>query len=132
MNKATLILIVCIFLVLIGGGIWKRTHMAVAPPIYDPMGYYYRAQLVWSAFAKGDLHGILNGPMSVRPPGTVFVLYPLGFKGSIHSFLFRSVLAPILIWAIALSIPVVTLVTRRSDALLGSALIIGFTAMPLF
>jgi hypothetical protein len=132
MNRATLILIVCVFLVLIGGGIWKRTHMSVAPPIYDPISYYCRAEAVWSALAKGDIHGILNGPMSVRPPGTVLVLYPLGFKVSIHSFLFRSVLAPILIWAIALSIPVVTQVTRRSDALLGSALIIGLTAMPLF
>jgi hypothetical protein len=132
LSKAALILIVCIFLAVIGGGIWKRTHMAVAPPIYDPISYYCRAELVWSALAKGDIHGILNGPMAVRPPGTALVLYPFGFKASVHSFLFRSVFAPILIWAIALSIPVATRVSCRWNALLGSALIIGLTTMPLF
>jgi hypothetical protein len=75
------------------------------------------------ALAKGDIHGILNGPMAQRPPGMALVLYPFGFKASVHSFLFRSVFAPILIWAIALSIPI---------ALLGSALIVGLTTMPLF
>jgi hypothetical protein len=132
MSKALLILVVSVFLVLIGGGIWKRTHMAVAPPIYDPVGYYCRAELIWTALAKGDLHGILNGPMAVRPPGTALVLYPFGFKASVHSFLFRSVFAPILIWAIALSIPIATRVTCRWDALLGSALIVALTTMPLF
>lgn len=132
MSKALLILIVSIFLILIGGGISKRTHMAVAPPIYDPIGYYFRAKLVWTALAKGDLHGILNGPMAARPPGTALVLYPFGFRASIRSFLFRSVFAPILIWAIALSIPIATQVNCRWDALLGSALIVGLTTMPLF
>lgn len=132
MNKALLILIVSIFLVVIGGGIWKRAHKAVAPPIYDPISYYYKAAFVWKALAKGDLHGILNGPMSGRPPGTVFVLYPFGFKASIHSFLFRSVFAPILIWASALSIPILAQVSRRSDALLGGALVVGMATMPLF
>ena len=132
MSKALLILIVSIFLVLIGGGIWKRTHMAVAPPIYDPIGYYCRAELVWTALAKGDLHGILNGPMAARPPGTALILYPFGFRASVHSFLFRSVFAPILIWAIALSIPIATRVRCRWDAFLGSALIVGLTTMPLF
>jgi hypothetical protein len=132
LSKALLILIVSVFLVLIGGGIWKRTCVAVAPPIYDPIGYYCRAQLVWNAIAKGDLHGILNGPMSARPPGTALVLYPFGFRASVQRFIFRSVLAPILIWAIALSIPIATRVNCLWDALLGSSLIIGLSTMPLF
>ena len=106
--------------------------MAVAPPIDDPIGYYARAQLVSNALAKGDLHCVLNGPMSARPPGTAFVLYPFGFKASIHRFLFRSVFAPILIWVAALGIPIITRVSRRSDAILGSAVIVGLATMPLF
>lgn len=70
--------------------------------------------------------------MAQRPPGMALVLYPFGFKASVHSFLFRSVFAPILIWAIALSIPIAARVNCRSDALLGSALIVGLTTMPLF
>jgi hypothetical protein len=132
MNKVILVLIVCLFLALIGGGIWNRTQLAVAPPIYDPIGYFCRAQLVWSAIAEGNLHGILNGPMSIRPPGTTFILYPFGFRTSIRDFLFRSVFAPILIWAIALGIPVAVYSKRRLDILLGSAIIVGLTSMPMF
>jgi hypothetical protein len=132
MSKALLILIVSIFLILIGGGIRKRVHMAVAPPIYDPISYYGDAELVWSALGKGDLHSILNGPMAARPPGTALLLYPLGFRPSVHSFLFRSVFAPILIWVIALCIPIATRVSYLWDALLGSALIVGLVTMPLF
>src|ERR1700733_8563266 len=132
MSRALLILIVSAFLALIGGGIRKRVQMAVAPPIYDPISYYSKAELVWSTLAGGDLHGILNGPMAVRPPGTALVLYPFGFRASVHSFLFRSVFAPILIWAIALSIPIATRVSCWWDAFIGSALVIGLTAMPLF
>jgi hypothetical protein len=131
-SKILLVVTVATFLVLIGGGIRKRVHLAVAPPIYDPISYYSRAELVWAALAKGDLHGILNGAMSVRGPGTAFVLYPLGFRSSVHSFLFRSVFAPILIWAMALTIPIAMRVRGRSDALLGSALVVGLTSMPLF
>jgi hypothetical protein len=132
MSKALLILIVSLFLSLIGGGIWKRACVAVAPPIYDPIGYYCRARLVWDALEKGDLHGILNGPMAARPPGTAFILYPFGFRASVHSFLFRAVFAPILIWALALSIPIATQVGSWHEALAGSALIVGLTSMPLF
>jgi hypothetical protein len=70
--------------------------------------------------------------MAQRPPGTALALYPFGFKPSIRSFLFRSVFVPILIWGIALGIPIVSRVSSRSDALLGSTLIIGLTTMPLF
>jgi hypothetical protein len=116
MSRALLTLIVSVFLLPFGGGIWKRAHLAVAPPIYDPIGYYCRAQLVWTALAKGDLHGILNGPMATRPPGPAFILYPFGFRVSIKSFLFRSVFVPILIWAIALGVPLVR-PERISDAI---------------
>ena len=132
MCKVPLLLIVLAFLLLIGGGISKRTHLAVAPPIYDPMGYYFRSEVVWSALAKGDLHGILNGPMATRPPGTSLILYPFGFRISIQSFLFRIVFVPILIWAIALSIPIVAAVGCRWDALIGSALVVGLATLPLF
>ena len=40
--------------------------------------------------------------------------------------------APILIWVVALGIPIVSRVSRRSDAILGSALIVGLVTMPLF
>jgi hypothetical protein len=132
MSKALLILIVFTFLGLTGGGVWKQIQMAIAPPIYDPISYYSRAQLFWSAVGKSDFHGILNGPMAIRPPGTALILYPFGFRNSVHSFLFRSVIVPILIWVVALSIPVANQLKGWSDALLGGSLVVGLATMPLF
>jgi hypothetical protein len=132
MNKALLLLIVSSLLAVFGAGIWRRTQMAIAPPIYDPISYYCKSEFVWHALARGDLHGVLNGPMAPRPPGTALILYPFGFSASIRGFLFRSVLAPILIWTLTLSIPVIAQVRSRRDALLGSALIVGLISMPLF
>jgi hypothetical protein len=132
MSKFSLILIVSSILALFGGGIWRRAHMAIAPPIHDPISYDCKAEFVWRALAKGDLHGVLNGPMAPRPPGAALVLYPFGFRASIRSFLFRSVFAPLLIWAIALCIPILRLLKGRGDALLGSALVGGLMTLPLF
>ena len=132
MNKTTFLVIVGLFILIVSGGIQKRTRMAVAPPVYDPIGYYFRAQYVWSALAKWDIHGVLNGPMAVRPPGTALILYPFGFKASVQSFLFRSALAPILIWTLALSISLLPHVRSRQDALLGAAFVVGLSCMPVF
>lgn len=132
MSKTLLLVFVSIFIVLIAEGIWKRAQMAVAPPTNDPISYYSKAEFVWAALAKGDLRGILNGPISVRGPGAALVMYPFGFKASVHSFLFRSVFAPVLIWAIALIIPIAGQVRGWRDALLGSALIVGLSTMPVF
>ena len=95
--------------------------MAVAPPVYDPIGYYCKARAVWDALSRGDLPGTLNGAMPQRPPGSVLLLYPFGFTPSIPGFLFRSVFTPIVIWTLALAITVATSACRKSDAVAGVA-----------
>ena len=91
-----------LFLILVAFGVCKKSAVAVAPPIYDPIAYYHKAAVVWNALSKGNLAGTLNGVKANRPPGTALLLYPFGFEGSVQSFLSRSVFAPIVLWMLAL------------------------------
>ena len=70
--------------------------------------------------------------MPQRLPGSALLLYPVGFTPSIPGFLFRSVLTPIIIWALALSIIVATFACRKSDAATGGCLVVGLATLPLF
>ena len=55
-------------LVLVGIGIRKRAYQAVAPPIYDPLGYIHKGKSVWSLIAQGDVARILNATPTLRLP----------------------------------------------------------------
>ena len=121
-----------LFLVLAGFGIYKKSGEAIAPPIYDPIAYYHKGAVVWSALSKGNLAGTLNGVKANRPPGSSLLLYPFGFKPSVRSFLFRSVLAPIVLWTLALAIVVAAVARRTSDAVAGGCLAVGLATLPLF
>ena len=41
-----------LFLIAIGGGIYKKSGLAVAPPIYDPIAYYHKAKVVWDSIER--------------------------------------------------------------------------------
>ena len=66
-----------LFLILIALGVYRKSVMAVAPPIYDPIAYYHKSKVVWDALSKANFAGILNGVKANRPPGTALLLYPL-------------------------------------------------------
>lgn len=122
---------IAVFLAALASGISEKTRSAVAPPVYDPISYYEKASLVWKAIAKRKPLQIMN-KLAIRPPGSALILYPFGFKFSMASFLFRSVMAPLVIWSLALMILVLPLVRSRSDAILGGALVVGLLSMPVF
>ena len=121
-----------LFLVLIGCGVYRKSQLAIAPPIYDPIAYYHKSAVVWSALAKGNLAGTLNGVKANRPPGTALLLYPFGFEASVRGFLFRSVLAPIVLWMLAVTVMVAALMRRTSDGVVGGCLAVGLATLPLF
>ncbi len=121
-----------LFLIFVGCGIYEKTRIAVAPPVYDPMGYYCKARAVWDALSRGDLPGTLNDVMPQRPPGSVLLLYPFGFTPSIPGFLFRSVFTSIAIWILALAITIAASARRKSDAVVGACLVVGLATLPLF
>ena len=132
MHKSIPFAIGALFLILVAFGVYKKTALAVAPPIYDPIAYYHKAAVVWNALSKGNLAGTLNGVKANRPPGTALLLYPFGFEASVRSFLFRSVFAPIVLWMLALTVTVAALTHRTSDGLFGGCLAVGLATLPLF
>ncbi len=121
-----------LFLILIAFGVYRKSVMAVAPPIYDPIAYYHKSKVVWDALSKANFAGTLNGVKANRPPGTALLLYPLGFSPSVRGFLFRSVLAPIILWTLALAIAAAVVSRRASDAIVGGCLAVGLATLPLF
>lgn len=132
MHRSIPFAIAGLFLILVGCGVYKKAGLAVAPPIYDPIAYYHKATVVWSALSKGNLAGTLNGVKANRPPGSSLLLYPFGFKPSVRSFLFRSVLVPIVLWTLAIAIAVAAVARGSSDAVVGGCLAVGLATLPLF
>src|ERR1035437_7940855 len=88
-NNLLFIFAIIIFLLILGEGINKKTKLAIAPPIYDPISYYSKSKIVWDAVSHHDWKEAFN-TLPVRPPGTAFLLYPFGFHIGIQSFLFRA------------------------------------------
>jgi hypothetical protein len=132
MRKSIPFAIGALFLIIIGCGIYKKSGLAIAPPIYDPIAYYHKAKVVWESLSKANFAGTLNGVKANRPPGSSLLLYPFGFKPSVRSFLFRSVFAPIALWMLAVAIAVAATSRRASDAVLGGCLAVGLATLPLF
>jgi len=123
--------IVSCALCIIALGVHKKAYQAVAPPVYDPMGYYSKSQITWEAICNRQWEKIFN-QLPSRPPGTALILYPFGFVPSIQSFLFRSIQAPVVIWALALISILLPRVKDLKGALAGSFLTAGLLAMPVF
>ena len=132
MRRSIPFVISALFLILIGCGVYRKSQIAIAPPIYDPIAYYHKSSVVWDALSKGNPAGTLNGVKANRPPGTALLLYPFGFKASVRSFLFRSVFVPIALWTLALAIAVAAIARRTSDAVVGSCVAVGLATLPLF
>jgi hypothetical protein len=118
-------------LCIIALGVHKKAYQAVAPPVYDPMGYYSKSQITWEAIYNRQWEKIFN-QLPSRPPGTALILYPFGFVPSIQSFLFRSIQAPVVIWALALTLMLLPKVKNLKGALEASSLTCGLLAMPVF
>ncbi|MEO5582762.1 MAG: hypothetical protein ABIR66_08720 [Saprospiraceae bacterium] len=101
LNKIPLFILI-IWISLIGFFIWQRVNQSDRPPIYDALAYYQKAMNFWENVKKGFPQNPFNLNPTDRPPGTVLLSYPLGFKEDHHGFLFRSVFIPFLLWIIVI------------------------------
>ena len=93
MHLPMLILVLC--LAVLGIGIYLKTNRAIAPPIFDPMAYYMKGELVWREWSSGRLVNPLNVEPTIRPPGTMLLTSPLGFSPNFHGFFFRAIYVPV-------------------------------------
>jgi hypothetical protein len=129
--KSSYVLIVCFVLSIIAVGIHKKAYQAVAPPIHDPISYYSKSQIVWDAIKSHHWKSAFD-QFPQRPPGTAVILYPFGFVPSIQSFLFRSTLAPLVIWGLTLVLIVLPKINEVKEMLAGAAITSGLLALPIF
>ncbi|MBI5101813.1 MAG: hypothetical protein HZB33_08280 [Nitrospirae bacterium] len=90
-----------VWLVLIGAGIWQHAAKAAQPPIYDSLTYFQKARNIWTAIYEGKLVNPFNAAPTFRPPGTVVMSYPFGFSADYRTFYFRSVFFPVLCLVLA-------------------------------
>jgi hypothetical protein len=119
-------------LVLIGLGIRKEAYQAVAPPIYDPLGYIQKGKAVWSLVAHGDLARVLNASPTSRPPGFVPFCYPFGYQADFRSFLFWSTLSPIALWALSVFLALGKHRQTLGESILPFAWSLGLISLPMF
>jgi len=119
-------------LVLIGLGIRKEAYLAVAPPIYDPLGYIQKGKAVWSLVVQGDFAGVLNAPPASRPPGCVPFCYPFGYQTDFRSFLFWSTFSPIILWALSLFLALGMWKQVPGESILPFAWTLGLISLPMF
>ncbi|HEY5743328.1 MAG TPA: hypothetical protein VIS99_12395, partial [Terrimicrobiaceae bacterium] len=118
-------------LALIGIGIRKQAYRAVAPPIYDPLGYMQKGKEVWSLVSQGEFARILNAPPALRPPGCVPFCYPFGYQEDFRSFLFWSTLSPIILWTISVFIALGRWTPAPGVAILPFAWSLGLISIPM-
>ena len=124
--------IVLIFVLLIYAGIRYKAGVAVAPPYGDALQYYAKASFVWEDIRAGNPAKILASPPAMRPPGTALLLYPLGFKPSVRSYLVRSQFVPFLFWIASLLMLLWPVCRTARERLAASALVCCLGTLPMF
>jgi hypothetical protein len=99
---------VCIVLwvVFLGTTIWGHIRITHQPPIYDTLGYWWKAYNFWQAVHQGQIFNPLNLEPTIRPPGTVLMAYPLGFNPDPRGLYFRSIFFPAVLLVLAVLVAI--------------------------
>jgi hypothetical protein len=93
---------VLLWLVFLGFAIWWHAKKATQPPLYDAFSYYKKAENLWANIHSRNWQNPLEVAPTFRPPGTVLLSYPLGFRKDFRGFYFRSSYFPILLLVLAI------------------------------
>lgn len=96
------LVVMVLWIVFMGWGIWQHAQQSDQPPLYDAAGYYQKAHNFWNNFHQENIVNPLNLEPTFRPPGTVLMSYPFGFDTDYRGFYFRSVFIPIAILCVAI------------------------------
>src|SRR5262245_15964650 len=119
-------------LVFLAIGIHRKTSQAIAPPIYDPLGYIQKGHSIWNQVSDRKLRNPLNAVPAFRPPGVVPFAFPFGYSPRFNSFLFWNTFSPIVLWVVALWLALRKQIQTTTDRWNGIALCVGLASLPLF
>ena len=125
-------LILILWLVFIGIETWSYALRTAQPPLYDALGYYEKAHNVWTQLRSPHLKNPLNVEPTLRPPGTVLLSYPFGFKADFRGFYFRSVFIPVVLIATAVYIAAFSRRMSSSRQWTLALIAIMLSALPMF
>ncbi len=112
------------------GGVWSVASKATEPPVYDAIGYIWKAKAIWERVAGHELFNPFNVVPTIRPPGTVLLSYPFGFNDSVNGYLFRSVAVPYVLWTVAVWLAVSPWLRR--SAMAAALFIAAIGTLPMF
>ena len=90
-------LILAIWLIFVGTGLWQHIKVAETPPNYDPLSYIEKAKNFWEQVRAGNIGTAFTVEPTVRPVGTILMSYPMGFARDLRGFYFRSVFVPVVL-----------------------------------
>jgi len=76
-------------------GVALAAMRATEPPVWDSLSYVQKGFAFWQTLAEGKLFNPFNLDMTVRPPGTILMSYPLGWSDDFRWFYFRSIAIPL-------------------------------------
>lgn len=124
------------FVALLAFGIYRKTSVAVAPPLYDALSYYEKAFSVWTGWSSESkkINPFYAEPV-IRPPGSVPVTAPWGINSSKQCyqwFYFRNIFVPIILWMGACFIAFPLKSRDSTDRALKVALIGALGMLPMF
>lgn len=83
---------------------WWHAQQSQQPPIYDAFSYYAKAYNFWNEIHQRHKFDPFNVEPTFRPPGTILMSYPFGFKTDFRGFYFRSIFLPIALLSLAVVI----------------------------
>jgi hypothetical protein len=92
---------IALWVLFLGITIWAHIRITHQPPIYDALGYWWKAFNFWHALHQGHIFYPLNLEPTIRPPGTVLMAYPFGFNPDPRGFYFRSIFFPAVLLLLA-------------------------------
>lgn len=120
-----------IWLAAVGAGLWHFAGLEREPPVFDALSYAQKAQAFWHAVAEGHLFNPFRVPPDIRPFGTVFFTYPLGFHYTFRGFYFLTNFLPIVLIYLAIY-NVFRPLKERSDAEIYAfaVLLVAVTTLP--
>jgi hypothetical protein len=101
------------------------------PPMWDALSYLQKALTFWQAVDAGKPFNPFDLPMTVRPPGTILMSYPLGWSDDYRWFYFRSVVIPVGLLIAAVYLAGYRVVTTRKGHWVLAALAIALAGMPM-
>lgn len=119
-------------ILLLAMGIVSKTDRAIAPPIYDPLGYIQKAHSISQSIHEGRIVNPLDADPTFRPPGFVPFSYPFGYSSKINSYLFWTTFSPIVLWLLALWLALKRQIHASSDSWTPLSICAGLLTLPMF